>query len=68
MQPCESIQIGSMVIIKEDNLPVLQWRLGRVTELHNGTDGQVRTVTVKTATGEFKRPIVKLCLLPVEAS
>ena len=62
----ESIKPGSLVIIKEDNLPPLQWRLGRVTEIHPGADGHVRTVTVQTSQGIYKRPIVKLCLLPIE--
>jgi len=36
--------------------------------VHPGGDGRVRVVSVRTATGSImKRPIVKLCLLPVEA-
>ncbi|XP_021964268.1 uncharacterized protein LOC110859615 [Folsomia candida] len=66
MQPVESIKEGSLVIIKEDNLPPLHWKLGRVIEVKPGADQKVRKVLVRAATGEYERPIVKLCLLPVE--
>ena len=36
-----------------------QWPLGRVTEVHPGRDGLVRTATVKTEHGAYVRPIVK---------
>uniref|UniRef100_A0A1B6EB86 Integrase catalytic domain-containing protein n=2 Tax=Clastoptera arizonana TaxID=38151 RepID=A0A1B6EB86_9HEMI len=61
-------QIGDMVIIKEDNLPPLQWKLARVINVHPGKDSKVRVVSVKTSSGTFKRPITKLCFLPVSDS
>nr|CAI5857300.1 unnamed protein product [Callosobruchus analis] len=61
-----SIKQGSMVILVDDNLPPLYWHLGRVSELHTGSDGNVRVVTVKTASGYVKRAVQKLCLLPIE--
>jgi len=57
-----------MVIVKEDNLLPLQWKLGRVIEVSKGSDDKIRSVTVKTAHGEYKRPIVKICLLPIETN
>ncbi|XP_030767500.1 uncharacterized protein LOC115891216 [Sitophilus oryzae] len=62
----EIIKVGSMVLIKDDNVPVLEWRLGRVTELHSGADGVVRVVTVKGQFGSLKRAINRICVLPVE--
>ena len=35
----------------------------RNTHFHSGTDGVVRTATVKTENSEFERPAVKLCVL-----
>ncbi|XP_018395619.1 PREDICTED: uncharacterized protein LOC108774099 [Cyphomyrmex costatus] len=35
------IKIGDLVVIKEDNLPPFRWRLGRVTQTHPDTDGEV---------------------------
>ena len=59
--------INSVVLIKHDNLPPLQWRLGRVVELHPGADGVIRVATVKTESGILRRPISKLCPLPLES-
>ncbi|XP_076385701.1 uncharacterized protein LOC105664200 [Megachile rotundata] len=56
---------GSLVIIKDDNLPPLRWSLGRVAEVHQGKDGEVRVVTIRTATGTYKRPATKICILPI---
>jgi hypothetical protein len=28
-----------MVILREENVPPLQWKLGRIVELHPGSDG-----------------------------
>nr|CAI5860260.1 unnamed protein product [Callosobruchus analis] len=56
---------GDMVIIKEDNLPPLKWKLGRVTSLHSGSDGVNRVATVKTQNGFVKRALAKLCPLSV---
>jgi len=60
-----SITVGDIVIIKEDNLPPLEWRMGRVIEVFPGRDEVVRVARVKTAQGELTRPVIKLCPLPV---
>jgi hypothetical protein len=60
------IKVNDLVLIKEENLPPLQWKLGRVQILHPGSDSITRVVTLKTQTGLIKRPIVKLCLLPID--
>lgn len=62
----EVLKIGSLVLIKDDNAPVLQWQLGRVIELHRGSDGIVRVVTVKVRTGTVKRAINRVCALPID--
>ncbi|XP_017480228.1 PREDICTED: uncharacterized protein LOC108369602 [Rhagoletis zephyria] len=59
----DSIQLGDIVIIRHENLPATHWRRGRVVRLHPGTDGLVRVVTIKHATGECMRPIQKICRL-----
>lgn len=50
-----NITKDTMVVLVEDHLPPLRWKLGRVVETHPGSDGIVRTVSVKTVTGVFKR-------------
>ncbi|XP_062533828.1 uncharacterized protein LOC134202863 [Armigeres subalbatus] len=60
-----NIFIGTMVVLREDNLPPLKWKLGRVVEVHAGTDGNIRVVTVKTKDGLYRRAISKICILPI---
>lgn len=61
-----SIQLGTMVLIKENNLPPLKWLLGRVTNVHPGPDGVVRVATVHTNLGSKKHAVRLLCPLPID--
>ena len=61
--PTPQIKKDDVVLVVDDNAPRGQWRLGRVIETFSGRDGQVRTAEVKTKYGQYKRPVVKLCLL-----
>lgn len=63
-----SLQEGQLVLVKEDNLPPLKWRLGRVSSLIAGKDGVHRVALVKTADGTFTRALNRLCPLPVVES
>ncbi|XP_076651235.1 uncharacterized protein LOC143358169 [Halictus rubicundus] len=58
-------KVGQIVLLRNTNTPPCTWALGRIVACHPGDDGLVRVVTVKTAHAEFKRPIAKLCFLPV---
>ncbi|XP_039309629.1 uncharacterized protein LOC113004665 [Solenopsis invicta] len=60
------LETGTIVCIKDKNLPCNQWTLGRIVETHPGTDGIVRAATIKTATGVIKRAAKALCPLPIE--
>jgi hypothetical protein len=55
--PRGNIQVGSVVLIREENTPRLNWPLGVVTELFPGKDGLVRSVCLKTTKGTLTRPI-----------
>lgn len=62
------MHINDIVIIKDDGLPLTKWKLGRIIQVHPGYDNMIRVVTVCTSAGvEFKRPVVKLCVLPTNA-
>lgn len=63
----EPIKIGQVVVIKAENFPPTCWALGRVDELITSKDGVVRSAYVRTATTRLKRPIQKLCILPVDS-
>ncbi|XP_057659310.1 uncharacterized protein LOC130895779 [Diorhabda carinulata] len=58
------LRVGTLVIVKEDGLPPLKWKLGRILQIHPGVDNIIRSVTIRTATTELKRPVVKICVLP----
>ncbi|XP_030752295.1 uncharacterized protein LOC115879542 [Sitophilus oryzae] len=62
------LDVGTMVLMKEDNLPPMFWPLGRIIEVHPGSDSIVRVVSVKTKNGVFKRAISKICVLPMNES
>ncbi|GFW25846.1 integrase catalytic domain-containing protein [Trichonephila clavipes] len=64
----DNVMCGTMVIVKEDFTPVCNWLLGRVVEVYHGSDGKVRTVRIKTKNGEFRRPITKICILPIDVN
>ena len=59
-------KIGMLVLIKEDNIPSLKWKMGRIIKVHPGEDNVVRVVTLKTPTGAIKRPTSKIAMLSVE--
>ncbi|XP_074026866.1 uncharacterized protein [Leptinotarsa decemlineata] len=64
--PGVSVQIGSMVVLCEDNHPPQHWKLGRVVELHSGQDGVVRVLSIRTVNGIVRRAIQRVCLLPID--
>jgi len=66
--PDALLKIGQMVILIEDNQPPLSWNMGRIQEIHPGNDGVTRVATIRTSKGIYKRPITRLCLLPIEPS
>ncbi|XP_043264088.1 uncharacterized protein LOC122404224 [Colletes gigas] len=56
---------GSLVVLKDDHLPPLQWHLGRIERMHTGPDGVTRAVTVRTSHGSYRRSVKQLAQLPV---
>lgn len=61
------LKVGSLVLIKEDNVPVCKWKTGRVIELHPGSDNVTRVVSLQCGDRSIcKRVVTKLCVLPVE--
>ncbi|XP_051162430.1 uncharacterized protein LOC127282307 [Leptopilina boulardi] len=59
------IKISTLVVVHEDNVPPMRWKLGRVLETHPGNDGVIRVVTVKTENGIVKRGVKKISPLPI---
>jgi len=59
-----NLQIGDVVLLKDDNTTPLHWPTAVITDVHPGPDQKLRVVTVRTTKGHFKRPISKICSLP----
>lgn len=61
----QNIKVGDVVLVKDDNLPPLQWKLGRITQVFPGKDNEVRQVELKSNNHTIRRTIHKLCILPM---
>ena len=61
----KNLEIGELLLIKNESLSPRKWPLGRVVEVHRGNDGLVRVVTLRTLGGLIKRSIHNLCYLPL---
>ena len=59
-------RVGRIVLIRNPLTPPSQWELGRIQECHPGADGLTRVVTVRTSRTTYKRPLSKICFLPVD--
>lgn len=66
LQTTPNLEINNLVLIKDERLPPLNWLMGRIVEIHPGRDGLVRVASVRTKNGILKRPITKLCILPID--
>jgi hypothetical protein len=60
--PTEPIKEGDLVLLADPKLPRNTWPRGKVTQAEPAADGQVRMVQVKTATGSYLRPAVKVAV------
>ena len=61
--PTRNLSVGDVVLLRDDAAIPTKWPLGRVIEVHPGTDKLVRVATIRTSKGTYKRPITKLAVL-----
>ncbi|XP_059049738.1 uncharacterized protein LOC131844790 [Achroia grisella] len=54
---------NTLVLIKDDHLPPLKWRLGRIISTLPGKDGVSRVADIRTETGIVRRAFSKICPL-----
>lgn len=59
----QNLQIGDLVVFKEEGLPPLKWKMGRVQKVYPGSDGIVRVADFKTYRGTERRAVNKVCPL-----
>ena len=55
-----NVRVDDVVNVADTNAVRGKWSIGRVIQVYPGTDGKVRNVKIKTATGEYRRPITKI--------
>ena len=58
-----ALREGNLVLVLDENSPGGHWPMGRISRPLPGKDGVVRTVLVKTSSGEYVRLVSKLSLL-----
>lgn len=59
------VQLGKLVLIRDDNMLLLKWRIGRICEVHPSSDGLIRIVSLKTG-GIIQCSLSKICVLPID--
>ena len=55
--------MNDVVIMQDGTVVRGKWRVGLVIEVFPGKDHQVRTVKVRTAAGEYSRPVQKIAVI-----
>ena len=66
LRPHRNLEVGDVVILKDDNLPRNCWKLARINEVYPGKDGLIRRVSIAVAantledTGRRTRPTIYL--------
>ena len=62
-QNAEPLKVDDMVLILDLESPRNVWKNGKIIKIYPGRDGEVRVTTVRTSTGNFRRPTRKLIIL-----
>ncbi|XP_064212957.1 uncharacterized protein LOC107399201 [Tribolium castaneum] len=66
-QSTRQIRPGDLVVIRDQNLPPMRWKMRRVEEVYpSPSDGVVRVASVRCAGKIVKRACNRLCVLPLD--
>ncbi len=63
----ENLKVGDVVLILDESTPRGCWPMAKITNVHVGRDGLVRSVELKSGKRQLVRPLTKLCLLESSA-
>ncbi|XP_065118880.2 uncharacterized protein [Paramisgurnus dabryanus] len=58
------LQIGDTVMIIDQQLPRALWPVGKVVQVHPGTDKRIRSAEIQVKDKTYTRPVAKLVCLP----
>ncbi|GFX05541.1 uncharacterized protein TNCV_3434451 [Trichonephila clavipes] len=62
-----NVEIGTLVLIKNESFPGTKWPTGRILEVFYGNDNKIRVVNLKLPDGKIiKRNVTDICILPIE--
>ena len=61
--PVKNLEVGDIVVLREDNTMPTQWPIARIVETHQGRDRLVRVVKLRTKNGIYVTPVAKVSLL-----
>ena len=61
------LKLNDLVWVVDENVKRSNYKMARVVEVQEGSDGRVRSATVVTKDGKLKRPVVKLAPLFYES-
>ena len=61
------LRVNDLVWVMDENVKRSNYKMARVLEIQEGSDGRVRSANVVTKDGKFKRPVVKLAPLFYES-
>ncbi|KAI7802687.1 hypothetical protein IRJ41_017135, partial [Triplophysa rosa] len=61
----DNLEVDSVVLVVDPQLPRAQWPIGKVCKTLPGSDGRVRTVEVVIEGRTYLRPVTRLIQLPV---
>lgn len=56
-------KISDLVLLVDEKAKRGQWKLGRIVKVYKSDDDRIRSIRVKCTSGEYDRPIDKICLL-----
>ena len=62
------VKLDQIVLVKEDDSPPSQWKMGRIVELLPSRKDEIsRSVVIKMSNGKkLTRAVQKICILPTE--
>ena len=61
------LKVNDLVWVVDENVKRSNYKMARVLEVQEGSDGRVRSATIVTKDGKLKRPVVKLAPLFYES-
>ncbi|XP_060846095.1 uncharacterized protein LOC132925744 [Rhopalosiphum padi] len=62
------LDIDTVVLVRDENISPLNWKLGRVTKVQRGPDDIIRSAEVKLVNGCITRAVRNLCPLPFDGN